>query len=226
MSVETFLRQLEKDRSVAVVRAAKIPDAPALCHALVQGGIGSVELTFTTPGVLKLIRKARDAEAEHGALVGAGTVLDAEQARAAIDAGARFLVTPGLRAEVAEVALAAGVPISLGAMTPSEVAQAVDLGSSVVKIFPARSLGPAYLKDLSGPFPELKLFPSGGIDASNAAEYLAAGAFAVACGTSVVPPEVVAAGDWSAIETLAAAFTASLSPFGQGQTDKQREMER
>lgn len=132
--------------------------------------------------------RAADTASEHGAAVGIGTVLTADQAKAAIDAGAKFLVTPGLRPEVAEVAVKAGIPFSLGAMTPTEVAQALDLGSAAVKIFPARQLGPVYLKDLQGPYPGIKLLPSGGIDASNAKGYLDAGAAAVCCGTSVVPP--------------------------------------
>jgi 2-dehydro-3-deoxyphosphogluconate aldolase/(4S)-4-hydroxy-2-oxoglutarate aldolase len=108
------------------------------------------------------------------------------------------------------VAAAAGIPFSLGAMTPTEVAEALDLGSAAVKIFPARQLGPVYLKDLQGPYPGIRLLPSGGIDASNAKSYLDAGAAAVCCGTSVVPPAAVAAGDWADITARAAAFTGTL----------------
>jgi 2-dehydro-3-deoxyphosphogluconate aldolase / (4S)-4-hydroxy-2-oxoglutarate aldolase len=211
MTPEEFVEQLEADRTLAVVRAPFIPDAAELCHALAGAGIRGVELTFTTPDVLKHVRRAADTAAKHGAAVGIGTVMTAEQAKAAIDAGARFLVTPGLRPEVAAVAAAAGIPFSLGAMTPTEVAQALDLGSAAVKIFPARQLGPAYLKDLQGPYPGIRLLPSGGIDASNAKSYLDAGAAAVCCGTSVVPPSAVAAGDWADISARAAAFTATLA---------------
>ncbi len=210
MTPEEFIQQLEADRTLAVVRAPGIPDAAELCHALASGGIRSVELTFTTPDALAHVRRAADTAAEHGAAVGIGTVLTADQAKAAIDAGAKFLVTPGLRPEVAEVAVKAGIPFSLGAMTPTEVAQALDLGSAAVKIFPARQLGPVYLKDLQGPYPGIKLLPSGGIDASNAKGYLDAGAAAVCCGTSVVPPAAVAAGDWADISARAAAFTGAL----------------
>lgn len=210
MTPEEFIRQLEADRTLAVVRAPSIPDAAELCQALADGGIRSVELTFTTPDVLTHVRRAAETAAQHGAAVGIGTVLTADQAKAAIDAGAQFLVTPGLRPDVAAVAAAAGIPFSLGAMTPTEVAQALDLGSDVVKIFPARQLGPAYLKDLQGPYPGIRLLPSGGIDASNAKSYLDAGAAAVCCGTSVVPPAAVAAGDWADILARAAVFTGAL----------------
>ena len=210
MSPEEFVRQLETDRTLAVVRSPSIPDAADLCQALADGGIRSVELTFTTPDVLTHVRRAADTAAQHGAAVGIGTVLTAYQAKAAIDAGARFLVTPGLRPEVAEVAVTAGIPFSLGAMTPTEVAQALDLGSDLVKIFPARQLGPAYLKDLLGPYPGTRFLPSGGIDISNARSYLDAGAAAVCCGTNVVPPAAVTAGNWADISARAAAFTGAL----------------
>lgn len=210
MTPEEFVRQLETDRTLAVVRAPSIPDSAELCQALADGGIRSVELTFTTPDALTHVKRAAETAAQHGAAVGIGTVLTGDQARAAIDAGAQFLVTPGLRPDVAAVAVAAGIPFSLGAMTPTEVAQALDLGSGVVKIFPARQLGPAYLKDLQGPYPGIRLLPSGGIDASNARSYLDAGAVAVCCGTSVVPPAAVAAGDWADISARAAAFTGTL----------------
>lgn len=203
-------RILAEDRTLAVVRAKAIPDAARLAEALAKGGIRTLELTFTTPDVTRHLRRAAETAGDHGAVVGVGTVMTAAQAREAIDAGAQFLVTPGLRPDVAAVAREAGVPISLGAMTPTEVAAALDLGSEIVKIFPARQLGPQYLKDLQGPFPGIKLLPSGGVDAGNARGYLDAGALAVCCGTSVVPPAAVDAGDWGDITARAKAFVQAL----------------
>jgi 2-dehydro-3-deoxyphosphogluconate aldolase/(4S)-4-hydroxy-2-oxoglutarate aldolase len=202
------LDALRTDRALTVVRADRIPDAAQLCRALADGGIRTVELTFTTPGVLDHLAAAADVP---GVLLGVGTVLTADQARAAVDAGARFLVTPGLRPAVAEVAVAAGVPVMLGAFTPTEVATAVDLGAAAVKIFPAGRLGPKYLTDLRGPYPQVELLPSGGISADNAAAFLAAGATAVCAGTSVVPPAAVAAGDWTDITERARTFAAALT---------------
>ncbi|HEY2097185.1 MAG TPA: bifunctional 4-hydroxy-2-oxoglutarate aldolase/2-dehydro-3-deoxy-phosphogluconate aldolase [Pseudonocardia sp.] len=203
---------LRADRALTVVRADTIPDVVALCHALAEGGLRTVELTFTTPGVLDHLAKAARVP---GVLLGAGTVLTADQARGAIDAGAKFLVTPGLRAPVAEVAVAAGVPVFLGAFTPTEVAQALDLGSAAVKIFPAGRLGPGYLKDLRGPYPGVALLPSGGVSADNARAFLDAGALAVCAGTSVVPPAVVSAGNWSEITERARTFAAALTTPGE-----------
>ncbi|HEV7468664.1 MAG: aldolase [Pseudonocardia sp.] len=203
------MTHLMQDRVLAVVRAERIPDAAALCRALAAGGIRTVELTFTTPGVLDHLRAAAG---EPGVDLGVGTVLTGDQAKAAIDAGATFLVTPGLRRAVADVAVAAGVPVYLGAFTPTEVAEAMDLGASAVKIFPAGRLGPAYLRDLLGPYPHARLLPSGGVSTDNAAEFLAAGASAVCAGTSVVPPAAVAAGEWDLITDRARAFAAALTP--------------
>lgn len=203
---------LRSDRVLTVVRAERIPDAADLCHALAAGGIRTVELTFTTPGVLDHLRSCADAVAGSGIVLGVGTVLTADQAAAAIDAGARFLVTPGLRPDVAAVAVARSVPVFLGALTPTEVAAAVDLGSAAVKIFPASALGPKYLTDLHGPYPGVELLPSGGINPGNARAYLDAGALAVCAGTGVVPPAQVAAGNWSDITNRARDFVAALNP--------------
>ncbi len=201
---------LRTDRVLAVVRADRIPDAADLCRALAEGGIRTIELTFTTPDVLTHVARAATSADATGTVTGVGTVMTGEQARAAIDAGAQFLVTPGIRPAVAEVAVAQNIPVFLGAFTASEVAQAVDLGSVAVKIFPAGQLGPKYLKDLHGPFPTVELLPSGGIDAGNAASYLDAGALAVCAGTSVVPPAAVAAGSWTDISDRAGTFVSAL----------------
>ncbi|QIS11178.1 bifunctional 4-hydroxy-2-oxoglutarate aldolase/2-dehydro-3-deoxy-phosphogluconate aldolase [Nocardia arthritidis] len=203
----TALDIIRADRVLTVVRAPHIPDPVALAEALAHSGIRTLELTFTTPGVLDYLKRAGAAA---DALLGVGTVLTGEQARAAIDNGARFLVTPGLRAEVAEVAVAREIPVIMGAFTPTEVLQALDLGAAAVKIFPARALGPGYLKDLRGPFPDVALIPSGGVNAGNAADFLANGAVAVTAGTDVVAPADVAAGRWSDIASRAAAFVRSM----------------
>ncbi|SEK58572.1 2-dehydro-3-deoxyphosphogluconate aldolase / (4S)-4-hydroxy-2-oxoglutarate aldolase [Streptacidiphilus jiangxiensis] len=202
----SLLAQLADSPVIAVVRAPAIADAARLCVALAAGGITCTELTFTTPGMTTHLRRA----AEAGHRVGAGTVLTADQAHAAIDAGASFLVTPGLRPEVAAVATRRAVPVVLGALTPTEVAQAVDLGADAVKIFPAKAFGPGYLGDLHGPFPGVPLIASGGVHQGNAAQFLAHGAAAVCAGTDVVPPAAVADGDFAALTERATAFSAAL----------------
>jgi len=195
------------DRALAVVRAPEIPDPVALSNALAQSGIRAVELTFTTPGVLDYLTAAASSDA----VLGMGTVCTGDQAKAAIDAGAQFLVTPGIRPEVAKVGSDSDVPVIMGALTPTEVLAALDLGAAAVKIFPASAFGPRYFKDLRGPFPAVALIPSGGVNAGNAAEFLTYGAVAVTAGTDVVSPQAVASGDWSDIASRAAAFVQALN---------------
>lgn len=205
---DTALTTVATDRVLAVVRAPRIPDPAGLCAALAEGGIRAVEFTYTTPGLPEILRAAADARVP-GQHVGAGTVVTAAQAHAAIDAGAEFLVTPAVRPEVATVAAAHGIPVFLGALTPTEVLQAMDLGAAAVKIFPASAIGPRYLKDLRGPFPDVKLVPSGGVNSANARDFLDQGAFAVCCGTEVVPPTTVAEGGHEEIARLAQRFVAA-----------------
>ncbi len=145
-----------------MVRAPEISDARDLCAALVAGGIHVVELTYTTPDLPKHLERAASTAAETGAVVGAGTVQTGAHAQEAIDSGAQFLVTPGQGPEagaIAEAARAAGIPVVLGAFTPSEVMTALALGSDAVKIFPAHHLGPKYFKDLNGPVPRRSADP-------------------------------------------------------------------
>jgi 2-dehydro-3-deoxyphosphogluconate aldolase / (4S)-4-hydroxy-2-oxoglutarate aldolase len=205
------LQVIAEDRAVTVVRAPQPFDVGSLVTALATGGLRAVELTLTTPDILA---RLGGASIDDGAVIGVGTVLTAEDAEAAIDAGARFLVTPAVREAVAGVAAARNVPVIMGAYTPTEVMAAVDLGAAAVKIFPARTGGPDYVRDLRGPFPGVALIPSGGISAANAASYLAAGATAVTAGTDVVAPELVDAANWTVITDRARGFVAAIS--GQG----------
>lgn len=207
------MEALGRDRVLSIVRAPRIDDVVALTGALAAGGIRVLELTYTTPGLTDLLRAVTSAGTVDGLFVGAGTVTSGEQATAAVEAGAQFIVTPGLgphAREIVEVAHRAGAAVVLGALTPSEVLTAVDLGADVVKIFPARAVGPSYLTDLHGPLPDVPLVPSGGINAANAADYLAAGALAVTAGTSVVAPSDVENGRWSTVTENAIAFCNSI----------------
>jgi 2-dehydro-3-deoxyphosphogluconate aldolase/(4S)-4-hydroxy-2-oxoglutarate aldolase len=209
MTTHEAMQAIADDRVLAVVRAPRIPDPAALCAALGEGGIRTVEFTFTTPGVAGLLAAAAAAR-EPGRHVGAGTVLTAAQAAEAIDAGAEFLVTPAVRPEVAAVAAQHGIPVLMGAFSPTEVALAMDLGAAAVKIFPASALGPRYLKDLRGPFPDALLVPSGGVSSENARAFLEHGALAVSCGTEVVAPAVVADGGLAEITRRARRFADAL----------------
>lgn len=205
----TLLTELRRHRALCIVRAAEIADGRRLGATLADAGLPIVEYSLTSGRALEAIEAASTVD---GVVVGAGTVLTADDAHRVIDAGARYLVTPGLRPEVAETAARSGVPVVLGALTPTEVYQAFELGSVAVKVFPAHRMGPGYFRDLNfGPYPDVPLLASGGVNAENAAEYLCAGAVAVTAGSSVVSATAVQRGDWAAIATKAEAFVKALS---------------
>jgi 2-dehydro-3-deoxyphosphogluconate aldolase/(4S)-4-hydroxy-2-oxoglutarate aldolase len=198
-----LLAELRARRALCVVRADTIPDPFGLATTLVEAGMPIVEFALTTPDAPRLIEAAARVD---GVLLGAGTVMSTQDARDAINAGATFLLTPGLRPAVAEEAVRQGVPVVLGAMTPTEVATAMDLGATAVKVFPAARLGAAYFSDLRGPYPHTPLVATGGLNAGNAAEYLAAGAIAVAAGSGVVGARLAAESRFAEIGQRATEF--------------------
>ena len=198
---------IRSDRAVAVIRGERIADPAALAETLAGAGIRSIEFTFTIPDVLAAIGAA----AGSGAVVGAGTVRNGQQAREALAAGAQFLVSPACVIEVARVAGEAGVPAFLGALTPTEVDAALEAGTRAVKLFPAGLGGPRYLRDLRGPFPDVDFIPSGGVTEENAREFLDAGAIAVYAGSGLAPADLVASGDLEEIERRTHAFVAALN---------------
>lgn len=188
-----FRQRLDIGRVVAVVRAPSYGDGGAIADALVEGGIELVEFTLTGSDALSVIEHAR--RLGNAVVVGAGSVLTPQDARRAVDAGAQFLVSP---ARISGVVRAAGaVPVVLGAFTPSEVIEAHALTDGPVKLFPAASGGTSHLSALAGPLPHVPLMPSGGVDADNVADWLAAGAVAVNAGSSLCPVDAVLSGDWA-----------------------------
>ena len=198
-----LIAELSAWRSLCIIRAPHIADPVALGQTLVEAGMPIVEFSFTTPDAPRLMAQAAKVD---GLILGAGTVMTEQDARDAIDAGAKFLLTPGLRPKVAAEAVRQGVPIILGAMTPTEVADAVDMGATAVKVFPAARLGPDYFKDLHGPYPGTPLVATGGLHAGNAAEYLQAGALAVTAGSGVVSPALAAESRLAEIRQRATEF--------------------
>ncbi|MFC4855109.1 bifunctional 4-hydroxy-2-oxoglutarate aldolase/2-dehydro-3-deoxy-phosphogluconate aldolase [Actinophytocola glycyrrhizae] len=202
-----LLAELTARRALCIIRAPEIPDPVGLARTLVDAGMPIVEFALTTPDAPRLIERASQVD---GLILGAGTVMSDRDARDAINAGATFLLTPGLRPSVAAEAVRARIPVVLGAMTPTEVATAVDLGATAVKVFPAARLGPAYFADLHGPFPDVPLVATGGLNAKNAAEYLAGGALAVTAGSGVVGPELAAESMFEEIGRRAREFLAAM----------------
>lgn len=190
---------------IAIVRAQRAAEVVPMFEALIAGGVKAIEITMTTPDALAGISEAREKIGER-AVIGVGTVLDAETCRAAAAAGAEFVVTPICRTELVAVAHAAGCPIMLGAYTPTEAQAAHEAGADFIKIFPADTLGPGYMKALRAPLPHLRIVPTGGVDVPNVAEFLKAGCAALGVGSALVSAKILQAADWPELTRRAAAF--------------------
>ncbi len=205
--------RLDRARStgvLAVLRASSPEVALEASEAIIRGGVTGIEVTFSTPDAPAVIRELI---ARHGdaAYVGAGTVTTTEQAVLAAGAGAEFLVSPGTLPDLTRAMLDTGRVVMTGAMTPTEVMTALDLGVDVVKIFPASLGGPSYLGALRGPFPDAPLMPTGGVSPDNLAAWFAAGAVAVGAGGDLANSASLAASDWDDIERRAARFAHALA---------------
>lgn len=193
-----------------MVRAASANDATHAVEAVHAGGIPIMEITMTVPGAISLIRQLAKSHG-HSVLIGAGTVLTAEQASACLDAGAEFLVSPGLSVSVLEVAKQRAKLAIPGALTPTEIMDASSHGAKLIKIFPCGSMGGhKYLKALRGPFPNLSLIPTGGVNASNAADFLAAGAFALGVGSELIDRKALQDGKFEKITNAAKELVAAV----------------
>ena len=202
------------EQAVAVVRTDS-PDAMVgLARALLAGGVSCIEITLTVPGALDAIRRvaeelAQDADAPE-VLIGAGSVLDAHQAEAAIEAGARYVVSPVFKRDIVEAAHSLDAAAMPGCFTPTEILTATEAGADVVKVFPADALGMAFFRGVLAPMPHLRLMPTGGVSLTNADGWVAAGAVAVGVGSALVDKRAVAAGDWATITANARTLRATL----------------
>ncbi len=200
--------------AVAILRSSSAARYADVSDVLVAAGVRAVEFTFTAPDVAQAIR-AYAARKPADVALGAGTVTTVEQARAAVDAGATYLISPAICLPVIEEGTRLGVPVLPGALTPSEILTAWRAGASMVKVFPASAVGgPAYIKAVRGPLPEIPLVPTGGVDVRNAGEYLAAGAAAVGVGSPLVADACEPGADLDALAERARALVASVTDSG------------
>ena len=193
---EDVVRWIERDRAVAVVRTDSPDKLVEIAQALQVGGVVCVEITMTVPNAIEGIRAVTDAM-RGSVLVGAGSVTDAATTEAAIEAGARYVVSPVFKREVVRAAHANDAAAMPGCFTPTEIVTATEAGADVVKVFPAGSLGPGFIRGVLAPLPHLKLMPTGGVSLDNATEWLRAGAVAVGAGSALVEEDAVRAGDWA-----------------------------
>jgi 2-dehydro-3-deoxyphosphogluconate aldolase/(4S)-4-hydroxy-2-oxoglutarate aldolase len=190
---------------VAVIRARSSELLVDVSEALLAGGVEVMEVTFTVPGAVRVLERVTE-RLEGRAMVGAGTVLDGETARAALLAGAEFIVAPSTNLGVIQLCQRYDKLVIPGALTPTEVVAAWEAGADIVKIFPSDLTGPRYLKALHGPLPQIRLMPTGGVNLDTAADFLQAGACALGVGGSLVEANAVERGDLGRIESLARQF--------------------
>jgi len=210
MSRHADFTQVIDRGAVAIIRAPSGELLVDVSKAIYAGGLDVIEVTFTVPGVLDILAQVKR-ELGDKVLLGAGTVLDSETARAAILAGAEFIVTPTVNTEVIELCNRYDKLIMTGALTPTEVLTAWEAGADIIKIFPAFVGGPEYLKALHGPLPQIPLMPTGGVDLETLPAYLQAGACAVGLGSSLVTKQMVESGDLEGIQKLTAEYMAKIA---------------
>ena len=210
MSKDADLKRVLDLGLVAIIRAPSGEQLVQVSEALLAGGIDVIEVTFTVPGILDILKEVRSA-LDDRILLGAGTVLDTESARAAILAGAEYLVTPTVNVDVIKLCQRYGKLCMAGAFTPTEILTAWEAGADIVKVFPADIGGPSYLKAVHGPLPQIRLLPTGGVNLETIGSFVKAGACAVGLGSALVEKEALAQGNMARITELSAAYVKAMA---------------
>jgi 2-dehydro-3-deoxyphosphogluconate aldolase/(4S)-4-hydroxy-2-oxoglutarate aldolase len=205
MSKEDQLRQVLDSGIVAIVRSPDSGQLVEVARALHDGGVRIVEITMTVPDALTVLRQVKQALGDK-LILGAGTVLDPETARAVLLAGAEFIVAPALNLDVVRICQRYDKLVMPGAFTPTEILTAWEAGADIVKVFPADCVGPAFFKALRGPLPQIRLMPTGGVDLTTAAAFLKAGACCLGVGGQLVDPKLVAERNFGRIRELAGQY--------------------
>ena len=210
MSEALTAAELEETGLIAIVRTDVEADFGRVAEALAEGGIRAMEITLNTPGALPAISAIRRALSP-ALRVGAGTILGPEDARAAHEAGAEFIVTPTLQPETIAYCRQQGLPIACGCLTPTEALAAHQAGADFIKLFPADTLGPAYVRALRAPLPFLRIIPTGGVSLDNLAAYIQAGSAGVALGGNLVGKAALRDRDWAALTATAREYVQALA---------------
>ena len=206
---EKTLQKIQDLGILAVLRGPSQELTLKMVEALVNGGITGIEITFTTPNALDVVQ-ALAKEFRDDIVLGMGTLTKPDQAKNAKNAGATFLVSPHTEEELAAAMITTGLPVMMGALSPSEVMRAWSLGSDVIKVFPGSLGGPGFMKSLKGPFPDIPMMPTGGVSDKNLGDWFRAGAFAVGAGSNLCPKELAMAGDFDEITKIAERYIAAV----------------
>ena len=202
--------EIEKLGVVAIIRMPDPMALRAVVDALAEGGVRALEVTMTVPRAIELIAEIAPT-LPSDFLFGAGTLLDADTVHRAVDAGAQFIVSPVFKPEVVQAAHQDGVPVMPGCFTPTEILAAWEMGADIIKVFPATSVGPGYLKDVRGPLPQVKLMPTGGVSIDNVGDWLRAGAVGVGVGSALVDTKAIAAKQFNVIADNARRIVANVA---------------
>ena len=204
------LARLHEIGLIAVIRGPDLPITLRMVAALIAGGVKGIEITFSTPQATQVVSQLNKLYGEE-ILLGMGTLTDASQVDEAKNSGAGYLVSPICEPNLSKAMASSGLPVMIGALTPTEVYQAYQLGADVVKIFPGSLVGPAYIKALKGPFPYIQMMPTGGVSVANLIDWFAAGVFAVGAGSELCPPNLAKAGRFDEISCKAQEFTRAVA---------------
>jgi 2-dehydro-3-deoxyphosphogluconate aldolase/(4S)-4-hydroxy-2-oxoglutarate aldolase len=217
MSRHDNLNQVLEGGIVAIIRSTSSGQLVGVAQALLDGGIKVIEVTLTVPRALEILSDVRKALGKR-VLLGAGTVLDCESARAALFAGAEFIVAPVVNVDVIRLCHRYDKLVMPGAFTPTEILSAWDAGADIVKVFPADVGGPNYLRALRGPLPQVRLMPTGGVNLATLADFVNAGAAAVGLGSSLVESDAVQAGNVERIRDLAGQYVSLMRSLRRGRS--------
>jgi len=215
MAREADLARVLNCGIVAVVRSTDSQQLVEVIKALADGGVTVAEITMTVPGALDVVRQARQALGDR-VLLGAGTILDPETARAAILAGAEYIVSPTLNLDVIRMCRRYDKVVMPGAFTPTEILAAWEAGADIVKVFPAEVVGPAFFKALRGPLPQIRVMPTGGVDLNTATTFLQAGACCLGIGSQLIEPEAIKQKNFDRIRDLARQYCNIVTAFRAG----------
>lgn len=214
---QEVLTRIRRIGIIPVLRAPSSEEALAIVEAISAGGVDVIEVTMTVPGALDVIRKLRRTSGD--LLIGAGTVLDPENARICMQEGAQFIVSPALNTATIEICQRHSIPVFPGALTPTEIMHAWQAGGDVIKVFPASAVGGApYLRSLKSPFPQVELIPTGGVSTATADDFLRAGAFALGVGADLCDSSAIAEGEPERITQTARQYMQIVAAF-RGSSD-------
>ena len=214
MDRQEILQKLLDSKIVAIVRSPSSAELVSVARALLEGGIGAIEVTFTVPNALEVLNGIAR-ELGEAIILGAGTVLDAETARLAILAGAQFIVAPNTSQQVIRVCRRYSKVAIPGAFTPTEIVRAWEVGADIVKVFPAEIGGPAYIRALRAPLPQIRLMPTGGVNLQTAGDFLRAGACCLGIGSQLVEPRAIAERNFSRITELARQYVSIVRQYSE-----------